>query len=270
MTKKKGMAATFTEVTLDDMDKFLKRGFRILRPAQGQQRGEFYYDLRVGKFVGIRVWTSVSIHSGTGAGVGADAIRVQLISLKDKGPLERGKAPIVKRTQGWRNSLQNKIEELVEKYEEREDFWEQWAETRQRSSGPARAIQQFEEEQDEPAEVPQRGHPVPPPEADLAPPPPQQSRPTPRPEYQRTVPLERMQGGITPPQIKFIRSMLRAIDHTEWRNLGLNSSTGFDQIPTDEQLGTLSKQKASATIETLLKAGYGRRYASEFPELSRN
>lgn len=262
MTKKTAMAATFTEVTLDDMDKFLKRGFRILRPVQGQQRGEFYYDLRVGKFVGIRVWTSVSIHSGTGAGVGSDAIRVQLISLKDKGPLERGKAPIVKRTQGWRNSLQNKIEELVEKYEEREDFWEQWAETRQRSSGPARAIQQYEEEQDEPVQVVV-------PQEDLAPPPPP-SRPTPRPEYQRTVPLDRLQGGITTPQLGFIRSMLRSIDHEEWRNLGLNTATGFDHIPTDAQLRTLSKQQASATIETLLKAGYGRRQASEFPELSRD
>lgn len=133
--KKKGMAAQFTDVTLEDMDKFLKRGFRALRPAKGV-KGEVYYDLKLGDNVGVRVWTSVKPHSGMGAGVGDDAIRVQLVSLKDQGPLEKGKAPIVKRTQGWRNSLQSKIEEFIEKYDDNEDFWENWAGTRSRGGAP--------------------------------------------------------------------------------------------------------------------------------------
>jgi hypothetical protein len=142
--KKIAMAATYTEVSLEDIEKFLRRSFRVLRPHQGVTRGEIHYDMELGRFVGIRVWTSVARGRESGAGVGADAIRVGLISLKDKGPLEKGKLPIVKRTQNWRDSLKDRIEDAVEKYEEKDEFWEQWAETRQRSGGPEKAIRQEE------------------------------------------------------------------------------------------------------------------------------
>lgn len=124
------MAATFTEVSLEDMEKFLKRGFRSLRPKKGQSHNEFYYDLTLGPAVDIRVWSSVTVRSGVGAGVGSDAIRIQFLSSKDGRPLEKGKAPIVKRTQGWRTSLQDRIEDLIEKYESNDEFWEDWASTR--------------------------------------------------------------------------------------------------------------------------------------------
>lgn len=128
--------ARYTEVSLDEMDKFLRRAFRALRPKQDASRNEIYYDLKLGRFVGIRVWTSIGSRSETGAGVGSDAIRVQFISLKDDKPLEKGKAPIVKRTQGWKNSLQDRIEDLIEKYEDNDEFWESWAETRRRVDTP--------------------------------------------------------------------------------------------------------------------------------------
>lgn len=118
------MAAQYTEVTLDDMDKFLKRGFRALRPKQGVHNREYYYDLSLSPNVAIRVWTSVSRGYDSSAGVGEDAIRVQLMGTGVKRPLMSGKAPIVKRTQGWRNSLQNKIEDLMEVYDDRSDYWE--------------------------------------------------------------------------------------------------------------------------------------------------
>ena len=140
------MAARYTEISQEEMEKFLKRGFRALRPKEGERLGEIHYDLKLGGFVGIRVWTSISPRSGTGADVGADAIRVQLISLRDHGPLEKGKAAVVKRTQGWRSSLQARIEDLVEKYEDNEDFWEQWAETRQRRGDPEREMREQERE----------------------------------------------------------------------------------------------------------------------------
>lgn len=112
------MAAQFTEVTLDDMEKFLKRGFRALRPKQGVQYGEYYYDLGLSDYIKVRVWTSVRRGSGMGAGVGEDAIRVQLMSIQANRPLQSGKAPIVKRTQGWRNKLQDKIEAAIETSDE--------------------------------------------------------------------------------------------------------------------------------------------------------
>jgi len=118
------MAAQYTEVTLEDMERFLKRGFRALRPKQGIKSGEYYYDLSLSPHVIIRVWTSVGKHSATGAGVGQDAIRIQFLSGRTQIPMVSGKAPIVKRTQGWRNSLQGKIEDLIEAYEEKADYWD--------------------------------------------------------------------------------------------------------------------------------------------------
>lgn len=121
------MAATFTEITLEEIQTFLKRGFRALRPREGAQRGETYYDLFLSDLVAIRVWTSIAKGHGQAAGVGQDAIRVQLIGVKIGRPLMKGKAPIVKRTQNWKTSLQKRIEEMMESYEDREDYWEQRA-----------------------------------------------------------------------------------------------------------------------------------------------
>jgi len=250
--KKKAMAAQFTEVTLEDMEKFLKRGFRVLRPSKGSDKGEIYYELKLGPFVGIRVWTSIKPHTGVGADVGADAIRVQLVSLKDHGPLEKGKAPIVKRTQGWRSSLQDKIEELVEKYEDREEFWEQWAGTRQRGAPKKlildhretdRMMQQDIEGERLEEEIRQNRDP---------------SRP--RPEYQ---PPQNTNNSnlITPKQAGFIRGLLRGKTNQDWVRLGLERATGFNQIPTQVQLESLSKRQAGTVIDTLLKSQGGRRYA---------
>lgn len=118
------MAARYTEVTLEEIERFLKRGFRVLRPKEGTDRGEVYYDLFLSPLVAIRVWTSIAKGREQAAGVGQDAIRVQLRGVKTNRPLMKGKAAIVKRTQNWRNSLQNRIEDLIEAYEDREDYWE--------------------------------------------------------------------------------------------------------------------------------------------------
>lgn len=118
------MAATYTEVSLEEMEKFLKRSFRILRPKKNQERGEVYYDLFLSENVVIRVWTSIGSGSSAAADVGADAIRVQLMSAKTKRPLMKGKAPIVKRTQGWKTNLQERIEDAMEAYEEKDSYWE--------------------------------------------------------------------------------------------------------------------------------------------------
>lgn len=118
------MAAQYTEVTLEDMETFLKRSYRALRPKQGVQKGEYYYDLALSENVVVRVWTSVQRGSQTGAGVGQDAIRVQFYGVGIKRPLVPGKAPIVKRTQNWRDSLQDKVDNYYELYEEKASYWE--------------------------------------------------------------------------------------------------------------------------------------------------
>lgn len=124
MTTTKQAAATYTVVSAEDMHKFLTRAFRAMNPQKGINRGELYYDLSLSPKVGVRVWTSIQTGAASGADVGEDAIRIQLYSLTGKRPLKSGKAPIVKRTQGWRDNLQDRIEDEIESYHEKEDYWE--------------------------------------------------------------------------------------------------------------------------------------------------
>lgn len=121
------MAAQFTEVTLDEMDRFIKRGWRAYRPKQGVDRGEVYYDLFLSDHVLIRVWTTIHPRREVGADVGADAMRIQLLAKHNGRPLTKGKAPIVKRTQGWKNNLQDRIEDFIETYEDQEGYFEERA-----------------------------------------------------------------------------------------------------------------------------------------------
>lgn len=112
----------YVEVTLEEMQSFLKRAFRALRPKRGESRGEVYFDLNLSDDeVIIRVWSSINPRRGTGAGVGEDAIRVTLITKGGKPLMPKGK--IVMRTKNWRNALQDRVEELHELYESKADYW---------------------------------------------------------------------------------------------------------------------------------------------------
>ncbi len=125
-TQKKGAGAQYTEVTLQDMEKFLQRAFRALKPTKGAQRGEVTFDLFLDyptSRIGIRVWTSIAQSSTSSAGVGDDAIRVQFYNYSLGRPMLTGKAPIVKRTQGWRDSLKDRIEDVIEMFDDREEYW---------------------------------------------------------------------------------------------------------------------------------------------------
>lgn len=255
------MAAQYTEISLEDMDTYLKRAFRALRPKQNASRGEYFYDLKLGPFVGIRVWTSVT-RAGTGAGVGADAIRIQLISLKDERPLEKGKAPIVKRTQGWKNSLQDRIEDCIEKYESNHEFWEGWAETRQvqrreepkpivpdwsqaeKEDDDGTALTKQDEEEREDWRRQQR-------EREQA----QPTRPTPHVDPEKA----------TPKQVGFALVLLRGVSNNFWHETIRPKFRGFDHIPNKAELEGMSKRQISFLIDTLKGAGVspGRRYAGE-------
>ncbi len=123
---KQAMSAQFTEVTFDDMSKFILRSWRALRPKQGTEKREIYYDLALSANVSIRIWTSIGVGRDTGADIGSDAIRIQLLAKKGgrSWPLVQGKAPIVKRTQGWKNNLQDRVEDYIELYETKEAVFE--------------------------------------------------------------------------------------------------------------------------------------------------
>jgi hypothetical protein len=115
------MAATYTPVSLKDMETFFKRGYHGMKLAKSVQRGEVVFDLYLEPNLGVRVWSSLNPSSESSAGVGEDAIRVQYYNFGLSRPMTAGKAPIVKRTQGWRDSLRDRIEDVVELYGE-QDF----------------------------------------------------------------------------------------------------------------------------------------------------
>lgn len=261
------MAAQYTEITLEDMDKYLKRAFRALRPKQNASRGEYYYDLTLGPFVGVRVWTSIT-RAGTGAGVGSDAIRIQLISRKDERPLEKGKAPIVKRTQGWKTSLQDRIEDCIEKYESNHEFWEGWAETRQvqRREEPKPIVPDWSQaekedddgtaltEQDEREREDWRRQ--------------QREREQEREQAQPTRPTPHVNvEKATPKQVGFVKVLLRGVTDNFWHEMIRPKFQGFDRIPNQNQLENMSKRQISYLIDILKGAGAGgRRYAEESAE----
>lgn len=219
------MAAQYTEISLDDMETFLKRGFRALRPKQGVQKGEYYYDLKLSDHVVIRVWTSIQRGSQSGAGVGQDAIRVQLIGIQVDRPLMKGKAPIVKRTQGWKNSLQGKIEDMLEEYEGKADYWD--ARGSGRSSMPIVEEPTRDEAPndsfEEPLEPPQRPNPAP----------------------QSGIP-------ITPKQLKYLSFLLKGSAGRSSLIRGLLFDYGLEPPYTSDDLSRLTKAQASILISKMV------------------
>lgn len=226
------MAAQYTEISLDEMETFLKRAFRALRPRQGVQRGEYYYDLKLSDHVVIRVWTSIQRGSQSGAGVGQDAIRIQLIGVQVDRPLMKGKAPIVKRTQGWKNSLQGKVEDLLETYEEKPDYWDS------RGSGKSSVPMEVEvsaPDRDvdfsEPLEVIQPARPAPP------------------------------SGSlITPNQLKYLNFLLKGPKGHSSEIRGLLFDYGVEAPYNLDSLSRLTKSQASTLISKLVPSN---RFAEE-------
>ena len=119
MKEVSAMAAQFTEISLGDMVTFLRRAFHALGPQrQHNIRGEIVIELPLSAKTSILVFTSVANNGESAAGVGSDAIRVGL--YRQLKPLKSGKWPIVKRTQGWKDNLRERIEDALEMYDSRE------------------------------------------------------------------------------------------------------------------------------------------------------
>lgn len=121
MTMQVTGAATSTPISIEEFEQFIKRAFRALKPKASAYRGERTFELYLNdsKTIGIRVLTSIGVSSGMSAPEGSDAIRVGLMNFKKGFSLMEGKQPIVKRTQGWKDNLKDRIEDFVEAYESR-------------------------------------------------------------------------------------------------------------------------------------------------------
>lgn len=130
------MAATYVEVPLEDMERFLRRGYRILHPKKGVSHGQIYYDLDISDGeIFIRVMTGIRPQGGI-RGVGEDSIKVVMVA-NDRGLMKTQK--IVKRTKNWKTSLQDRIEEMLEIYEAKPEYWKSRAQGG-RAPSPERAV----------------------------------------------------------------------------------------------------------------------------------
>jgi hypothetical protein len=154
----------YVEITLEEMEKFLKRAFRALRPKKGESRGEVYYDLNLSDDeVIVRVWTSIHPRSGAGAGRGEDAIRVTMITKGGKALMPKSK--IVMRTKNWRNALQDRIEELHELYESKAEYWKHKRRERDGGQAPRDTMRSIEDDEAEVMRLEQENAEGPPPPA---------------------------------------------------------------------------------------------------------
>jgi len=232
------MAAQYTEISLEEMETFLKRAFRALRPKQGVYRNTYYFDLKLSDSVAIRVWSSIKRHSQSGADVGESSIKILLVSAQMGRPLMKDKSPIVKRTQGWKNSLQGKIEDMMETYEDKPDYWDSRGSGR---SAPAEiAPQERYEDQEEPDAWDSADEP-----REVAPPP--------RPAPQKGAP-------ITPPQLKYLGFLMRGPKGHSSEIRGLLYDYGIEEPYDSEALGQLTKAQASNLISRMAPE---RRYAED-------
>lgn len=111
----------FVAVTYKDIETFLKRAFRALDPKPGPiVHGELTYTLKLSPRLYVGIYTSVHKGSESAAGVGSDAIRVGPVFLApgDLKPIRRrGSFPIVKRTESWKDTLREKIEDVILEYD---------------------------------------------------------------------------------------------------------------------------------------------------------
>jgi len=112
-------AATYVPVSLDEMDKVIRRGFRALRPrVEKSSWGEILYFLTPEDDEPenvIRIQTSI-FDGSQARGEGEDSIRITIVNTKTKKPIA-GKMQRVHRTQNWKDNLRSRIEDAVEEFE---------------------------------------------------------------------------------------------------------------------------------------------------------
>ena len=131
--------ARYVEVTLEEMESFLKRAFRALRPRRNKGRGgEVTFDLSLSDnhSILVRVYTSIYPGTGMGRGKGADSIKVVMLTDKGKPLMPAGK--IVMRTKNWRTAIQDRIEDYLETYESKVEYWKQRRLERNEGQAPVR------------------------------------------------------------------------------------------------------------------------------------
>ncbi len=120
MTTTKKAAATYVGFTIEEFDKYVKRAFRAFKPTQTRLGNEFAYILNLSERIKVLIQSSIHT-SGQSAESGTDPIRVGFMYAESAGgrlrPLKGGSFPIVKRTENWRDNLEDRVNDYLEEYE---------------------------------------------------------------------------------------------------------------------------------------------------------
>jgi hypothetical protein len=119
------MAERYTEISLDEMESFIKESYRALHPKKGRKGAEVIFDLSLSDnhSIFVRVYTSIYEGSGQGRNKGSDSIKV--VMLSDKGQALMPPAKIVMRTKNWRSAVEDRVEEYLEVYESKVAYWKE-------------------------------------------------------------------------------------------------------------------------------------------------
>lgn len=130
------MGDRYVEITREDMENFIKRSYRPYRPKEGRTGDILTFTLRMGPNVGLRIHTSLSVGRTEVRGVGDDAIEVFLVSLKltgrreylmNRSTLKKNGIVLVMRTKNWRSALDDRVDKLIDMYEDSPEYWEKRA-----------------------------------------------------------------------------------------------------------------------------------------------
>jgi len=127
------MPQQYVEITKQDFEKFFKVRYRAYRPKEFiQERSEIVYDIPLSTNVVVRIYSSIAKGSNIGRGSGEDAIRALMFSVTVNRPINKKAGnSIVKRTNGWKDNLSDRIDSFVEEYHSHQDFYETIAEGKQ-------------------------------------------------------------------------------------------------------------------------------------------
>lgn len=253
------MAATYTKFSKDDFEKWLKREVWPLRYREGVDREIFYDVVLEGKgsnTIFIRIWTSIYANESMVRGKERRPMRIQLkrgrLLSRDSVPLTgSASAPIVKRTQGWKQNLKKRFEAYLSLYET--DF--------------SSDVDDEDEDEEEIFEAPPEPtrRPEPPPE-------PEPTRRTPEPEGppRGDVPKRPRYAGpaVSDKQVKFLVSLIiKARRAGLWEDYAEQFDLPTKYVEDDDLRETLTGGRsgtASKLIGLLIEATRGAgRYATE-------
>jgi hypothetical protein len=107
------MPATFTRINKHEFNEFMEDNeFVCINDEQARQELIYAFMWHDGTYM-IKIFSSIVPRDGEGRSKGKDAIRLVLFLLIDGEYKPVWKAARVHRTQGWRDNLQNRINEAL-------------------------------------------------------------------------------------------------------------------------------------------------------------